>query len=143
MSYGYIFMARKFWNGTQKSIFCCKDAALQVQMYVCGSVYPWSSWNSTFYSKLLKVSQGYPRLPIVTHGTPWLHKVPPCSKVHELAHSSMSLYAVPFFVWAAHKNFAVLVLTEWMLCNSFGLNLEQMDLKSKTMMEWLQILNYH
>ena len=72
------------------------------------------------------------------YAVPWAYM-----KFYKLAYSSMSLYAVPFFVWAAHKNFAVLVLTEWMLCNSFGLNLEQMDLKSKTMMEWLQILNYH
>ena len=32
-------------------------------------------------------------------------------KFRELACSFMSLYAVPFFVWAAHKNFAVLVFT--------------------------------
>ena len=31
-------------------------------------------------------------------------------QLHELACSSLSLHAVPFFVWAAHKNFAVLVL---------------------------------
>ena len=30
-------------------------------------------------------------------------------KFHELACSFMRLHAVPFFVWAAHKNFAVLV----------------------------------
>ena len=30
-------------------------------------------------------------------------------KFHELACSFLSLHAVPFFVWAAHKNFAVLV----------------------------------
>ena len=30
-------------------------------------------------------------------------------QLHKLACSYMSLHAVPFFVWAAHKNFAVLV----------------------------------
>ncbi len=30
-------------------------------------------------------------------------------KFQELVCNFMSLYAVPFFVWAAHKNFAVLV----------------------------------
>ena len=30
-------------------------------------------------------------------------------QLHELACSYKSLHAVPFFVWAAHKNFAVLV----------------------------------
>ena len=30
-------------------------------------------------------------------------------ELHEHACSSLSLHAVPFFVWAAHKNFAVLV----------------------------------
>ena len=39
-----------------------------------------------------------------------LHSVPGAyMKYQELACSFMSLYAVPFFVWAAHKNFAVLV----------------------------------
>ena len=36
-----------------------------------------------------------------------------CIQLHELACSYMSLNAVPFFVWAAHKNFAVLVLNGW------------------------------
>ena len=31
-------------------------------------------------------------------------------KFHELVCSFMSLHAVPFFVWAAHKNFIVLVI---------------------------------
>ena len=31
-------------------------------------------------------------------------------QLHKLAYSYMSLHAVLFFVWAAHKNFAVLVL---------------------------------
>ena len=35
-----------------------------------------------------------------------------CMQLHELACSSMSLYAVPFLVWAAHKNFALLV-SKW------------------------------
>ena len=34
-------------------------------------------------------------------------------QLHKLACSYMSLHAVPFFVWAAHKNFAVLVKTRW------------------------------
>ena len=34
-------------------------------------------------------------------------------KFKELAYSFMSLYAVQFFVWAAHKNFAVLVWGCW------------------------------
>ena len=38
------------------------------------------------------------------HQVPWAYM-----KFHELAWRYMSLYAVPFFVWAAHKNFAVLV----------------------------------
>ena len=39
-----------------------------------------------------------------------LHKVPwACMQFHELACSFMTLYAVAVFVWAAHKNFAVLV----------------------------------
>ena len=38
------------------------------------------------------------------HEVPWAYV-----KFHELACSFMSLYAVPFFVWAAHKNFDVLV----------------------------------
>ena len=42
-----------------------------------------------------------------------LHEVPwPYMKFYELACSFMSLYAVPFFVWAAHKNYAVLVKSE-------------------------------
>ena len=36
-----------------------------------------------------------------------------CMQFHELA--CMSLYAVPFFVWAAHKNFAVLVCFAWIV----------------------------
>ena len=36
----------------------------------------------------------------------------PCMQFNELACSYMSLHAVPFFVWAAHKNFAVLVLVD-------------------------------
>ena len=47
-----------------------------------------------------------------------LHKVAwACMQFHELACSYMSLHAVPlawmqsFFVWAAHKNFAVLVFS--------------------------------
>ena len=35
-----------------------------------------------------------------------------CMQFPELACSYMSLHAVPFFVWAAHKNFAVLVITD-------------------------------
>ena len=43
-----------------------------------------------------------------------LHEVPwACKQFHELACSFISLYAVPFFVWAAHKNFAVLVVKEF------------------------------
>ena len=38
------------------------------------------------------------------HEVPWAYM-----KFHELACSFMSLYAVSFFVWAAHKNFEVLV----------------------------------
>ena len=39
-----------------------------------------------------------------------LHEVPwACMQFHELSCSFMSLNTVPFFVWAAHKNFAVLV----------------------------------
>ena len=44
----------------------------------------------------------------------------------EIACSCMSLYAVPFYVWAAHKNFAVLVekekLSTWLLskCGDAG-----------------------
>ena len=39
-----------------------------------------------------------------------LHEVPSaCMQFHELTWSSMSLHAIAFFVWAAHKNFAVLV----------------------------------
>ncbi len=38
------------------------------------------------------------------HTGPWA-----CMQLHKLACSFMTLYAVPFFVWAAHKNFAVLV----------------------------------
>ena len=34
-----------------------------------------------------------------------------CMQLHDLACSSLSLHAVPFVVWAAHKNFAVLVLS--------------------------------
>ena len=41
------------------------------------------------------------------HAVPWAYM-----KYQELACSFMSLYAVSFFVWAAHKNFAVLVLEE-------------------------------
>ena len=39
------------------------------------------------------------------HAFPWA-----CMQLHKLAYSSLSLHAVPFFVWAAHKNFAVLVI---------------------------------
>ena len=38
------------------------------------------------------------------HAGPWAYM-----KFHELAFSFMTFYAVPFFVWAAHKNFEVLV----------------------------------
>ena len=50
--------------------------------------------------QLHKLALSYIKL----HEGPWA-----CMQVHELACSFMSLYAVPFFVWAAHKNFAVLV----------------------------------
>ena len=39
-------------------------------------------------------------------------------QLHKLACSYMSLHTVPFFVWAAHKNFAVLVST---FCSSSNL----------------------
>ena len=57
---------------------------------------------------------------ISLHVSPWAYMQFPeftCSlheltcSLHELACSSMSLYAVPFFVWAAHKNFEVLVFS--------------------------------
>ena len=41
---------------------------------------------------------------ISLHAVTW-----PYMKFHELACSFLSLHAVPFLVWAAHKNFAVLV----------------------------------
>ena len=34
-----------------------------------------------------------------------------CMQPHKLACNYISLHAVPFFVWAAHENFAVLVLS--------------------------------
>ena len=54
---------------------------------------------------------------ISLHGVTWascrsmsLHAVQwAYMKFNDLTWSFMSLYAVPFFVWAAHKNFAVLV----------------------------------
>ena len=49
------------------------------------------------------------------HAGPWACMLFPDQanmKFHELACSSMSLYAVPFLVWAAHKNFALLV-SKW------------------------------
>ena len=39
------------------------------------------------------------------HAVKWAYM-----KFHELVCSFMSLHAVPFFVWAAHKNFIVLVI---------------------------------
>ena len=41
------------------------------------------------------------------HAVPWAYM-----KFHEHACSFMSLYAVPFFVWAAYKNFAMLVFED-------------------------------
>ena len=41
------------------------------------------------------------------HAGPWVYM-----NYHNLACGSMSLYAVPLFVWAAHNNFTVLVLGE-------------------------------
>ena len=50
-----------------------------------------------------------------------LHKVPwACMQFHELACSFMTLYAVAVFVWAAHKNFAVLVRLGLTLESGFG-----------------------
>ena len=46
----------------------------------------------------------------IAHSSLSLYEVPwAYMKFHELACRFMSLNAVPFFVWAAHKNFAVLV----------------------------------
>ena len=47
------------------------------------------------------------------HADPWA-----CMLLHKLACSYISLHTVPFFVWAAHKNFAVLVST---FCSSSNL----------------------
>ena len=41
---------------------------------------------------------------ISLHAVTWA-----CMQLHELSCSSLSLHAVTFIVWAAHKNFAVLV----------------------------------
>ena len=43
---------------------------------------------------------------------PWTQVQWAYMKFHELACIFMSLHAVPFFVWAAHKNFAVLVIEQ-------------------------------
>ncbi len=49
-------------------------------------------------------------------------------KFHELAWSFMSLYAVPFFVRAAHKNFAVLVYFEKYWIKFLCLKYENQDI---------------
>ena len=56
--------------------------------------------------QLLKLICSY----ISLHAVTWA-----CMQFLELACSSMSLHAVPFFVWAAHKNFAVLVDRHFLL----------------------------
>ena len=54
-----------------------------------------------------KCSRKFKTVPECMHEVPWAKM-----KFQELVCSfmSMSMYAVPFFVWAAYKNFAVLVL---------------------------------
>ena len=56
--------------------------------------------------QLHKLAWGYMSL----HAVPWTFM-----KFNELACSFMSLYAVPYVVWAAHKNFAVLVWHQFIL----------------------------
>ena len=52
--------------------------------------------------QLHKLACGYISLHAVTYD---------CMQLHKLACNYISLHAVPFFVWAAHENFAVLVLS--------------------------------
>ena len=54
------------------------------------------------------------------HAVPWAYM-----KFHELACSYMSLYADPFFVWAAHKKFAVLVPLDMQIQTNLLLKLPQ------------------
>ena len=72
------------------------------------------------------------------HAVPWACIVQwAYMKFHECACSFMSLYAVTFFVWAAHKNFAVLVFAKFpwwvvrdckLLCGLLNINLQQLSL---------------
>ena len=72
-------------------------------------------WLETTHTKMINF-QAQVKVPMPLPSSPQsprfsymsLHSVLwACMQFHEIA--CMSLYAVPFFVWAAHKNFAVLV----------------------------------
>ena len=52
------------------------------------------------YAECVRMFQNVCRM----HADPWV-----CLQLHMLACRSMSLHAVSFYVWAAHKNFAVLL----------------------------------
>ena len=100
-------------------LISCEDAAQQVLMSVCLCVCPsikWTFLGSLRFNRSSIGCFGFPRVPECSRRlqnarrSMSLNKVPRAyMKFHELACSFMSLYAVPFFVWAAHKNFAVLV----------------------------------
>ena len=75
--------------------------------------FPELTWNSM---NLHEVSWACMQFPELTWSFMSLHEVSwGCMQFHELACSFKSLYAVPFFVWAAHKNFAVLVCFAWIV----------------------------
>ena len=63
-----------------------------------------------------------------------------CSFMSLHACSSMTLYAVPFFVWAAQKNFAVLV-DFWLLSECYLTN-KQMVKHTKISISWAPVGAY-
>ena len=107
-----------------EQVFICKGAAQQFLMSsVCLSVRQ-QSWNSAFLqnsecSRMLQNVTECSRMhaECIQDVQECIQNVPECMELHKLASSyisllswsSMSLHAVPLFVWAAHKNFAVLV----------------------------------
>ena len=78
-----------------------------------GITWPFVQVNELAYSSLSlpAVLWACMQFPELAWSSMSIHEVPwACMQFHELACSFMGLNAVPFFVWAAHKNFAVLVI---------------------------------
>ena len=109
-------------------VFSCKDAALQLLMSALVCVIKLKCYHITSFLRLLNVTPRFPKVSISLHAVPWAWM-----QFYELELNSLSLNAVsrafmqfhismikvlPYFaVWAAHKNFAVLVLNYSLIKN--------------------------